>query len=106
MSEDVCLIDGCRSMDEVDSFRRLSDNLTIICVHASRKDRFDRIMARGREDVPKDMEEFDSRDRKELDWGLGDIIALSDIVISNDSDIATFRLKIEAAFRKLNLECQ
>ena len=103
MSGDVCLIDGCRSLDEVDSFRKLCDDLIVICVHASRQDRFDRIMARGREDVPKDIDEFDERDKKELDWGIGDIIALSDVVISNDSDLETFRDKIKTTFEKLNL---
>lgn len=103
MSSDMCLIDGCRSLDEIGCFRSMSDDMTVICVHAARKDRYDRIIARGREDVPESIEEFDQRDRKELEWGIGEIIALSDIVISNDSDLESFRDKIDHVFKTMGL---
>ena len=63
-------------------------------------------MARGREDVPASIEEFDSRDRKELDWGIGEIIAMSDIVIPNDSDLDTFRQKIRKIFESMGLSSE
>ena len=78
----------------------------MICVHASRKDRYERIMARGREDVPESIEEFDSRDRKELDWGIGEIIAMSDIVIPNNSSLETFRQRIRKVFENMGLSSE
>jgi hypothetical protein len=47
------------------------------------------------------MEEFDERDRRELGWGLGDVIALSDIMIVNDSDLETFRQKAKESLEAL-----
>ena len=95
MYGDIFLIDGCRSMDEVRSYRRLSDDVLIIGVHAPRSVRYDRLVKRGRDDAPKDLEEFDERDERELGWGLGNVIALSDILIVNDSDLESFRNQVK-----------
>jgi dephospho-CoA kinase len=94
MSGDIFLVDGCRSLDEVDSYKGLSDQVYIIGVHASRAVRYDRLVRRGRDDAPKDMKEFDERDSRELGWGLGSVIALSDILVINDCDLETFRAKV------------
>jgi dephospho-CoA kinase len=101
MSGDIFLIDGCRSMDEVDSYRGLSDHVYIIGVHAPRSVRYERLVKRGREDAPKDMGEFDERDARELGWGLGNVIALSDILIVNDSDLDTFQSKVKKELEAL-----
>lgn len=90
MSGDLYLVDGCRSMDEVEAYRGLSDDVVIIGIHAPRATRYERLVRRGRDDAPRDMEEFDARDRREMGWGLSDVIALSDIMIVNDSDLESF----------------
>ncbi|MBO4568812.1 MAG: AAA family ATPase, partial [Candidatus Methanomethylophilaceae archaeon] len=76
MSGDLFLVDGCRSMDEVRSFRRFSD-VEIIAIHAPRSERFRRLVSRARDDAPKDEEEFDARDMREIGWGIAEVIALS-----------------------------
>ena len=101
MSGDIFLVDGCRSLDEVDSYKGLSDNVYIIGVHAPRSVRYDRLVKRGREDAPKDMSEFDERDNRELGWGLGNVIALSDIMIINDSDLESFQSKVKKELEAL-----
>ena len=101
MSGDIFLVDGCRSLDEVDSYKGLSDNVYIIGVHAPRPVRYDRLVKRGREDAPKDMSEFDERDNRELGWGLGNVIALSDIMIINDSDLESFQSKVKKELEAL-----
>lgn len=101
MSGDIFLVDGCRSLDEVDSYKGLSDNVYIIGVHAPRSVRYDRLVKRGREDAPKDMSEFDERDNRELGWGLGNVIALSDIMIINDSDLGSFQSKVKKELEAL-----
>ena len=95
MSGDIFLVDGCRSMDEVRSYRELSDQVYIIAVHAPRMTRYERLVARGRDDAPHDMGEFDARDEREMGWGLSDVIALADRMIVNDSDLDSFRTKVE-----------
>lgn len=90
MSGNVFLVDGCRSLDEVESYRKLSDDVHIIAVHASPSDRYERLVKRARDDAPCDIEEFNARDRREMGWGLGNLIALSDMMILNNSDLESF----------------
>ena len=94
MSGDIFLVDGCRSMDEVNSYRELSAQVMIIGVHAPRMMRYQRLVRRAREDAPHSIMEFDERDNRELGWGLGNVIAMSDIMIVNDSDLETFKAKV------------
>ena len=49
---------------------------------------------------PKDREEFDWRDKKELGWGLGDLIALSDYLIINESMESELNQAVEQVFRQ------
>jgi dephospho-CoA kinase len=101
MSGDIFLVDGCRSLDEVRSYRELSDQVYIIGVHSPRMVRYNRLIERGRDDAPSNMDEFDERDNRELGWGLGSVIALSDILIVNDSDLESFRCKVRKELEAL-----
>lgn len=101
MSGDLFLVDGCRSMDEVDSYRGLSSEVYIIGVHAPSKTRYDRLVKRGREDAPHNIEEFNERDNRELGWGLGNVIAMSDIMIVNDSDLDSFKAEVKKELEAL-----
>ncbi|HDH07169.1 MAG TPA: flagellar hook-basal body complex protein FliE [Thermoproteales archaeon] len=80
----VVLVDGIRSLPELDFFRRKVKNLILIAVHASPKTRFKRLLKRGRNDDPKTWEEFCERDRRELEFGIGGVIALADIMLVNE----------------------
>jgi dephospho-CoA kinase len=100
MDGDVYLIDGCRSMDEVRSFRRLAD-VEIIAIHAPRSERFRRLISRNREDAPKNEEEFDARDMREIGWGIAEVIALSEHMIVNDADLESFRRRSRELLERL-----
>ena len=91
MHGDVFLVDGCRSMDEVRSYRGLSDDVLIVGIFAPPAARYDRLVRRGREDAPRDVSEFEARDSREMGWGLADVMALADVMILNDTDLDTFR---------------
>ena len=93
MSGEVFLVDGCRSMDEVDSYRGLSDDVRIVGIYAPPAARYDRLVRRGREDAPRDLGEFEARDAREMGWGLSDVLALADIMILNDSDLESFKVR-------------
>ena len=97
MSGDVFLVDGCRSMDEVRSYRNLSDDVVIVGIYAPPMDRYSRLVARGRDDAPKSMEEFEARDSREIGWGLAEVLALADVIVPNDSDLSTFKIKAAEA---------
>lgn len=102
MHGDLFLVDGCRSMDEVNSFRGLSDDVHIIAVHAPAEQRYSRLVKRARDDAPADLGEFDDRDSREMGWGLSEIIALADIMIVNDSDLETFRQRVRETLEGLS----
>ncbi len=101
MSGSLFLVDGCRSMDEVRSFRGLSDDVEIIAVHTARSERFRRLVRRDREDAPHSEAEFDERDSREIGWGIAEVIALSEHMIVNDSDLETFREQARGLLERL-----
>ncbi len=101
MSGELFLVDGCRSIDEVESYKGLSDQVFIIGVHAPRMIRYDRLVKRGRDDAPHNIQEFDERDTRELGWGMGSVLALSDYLIINDSDLDSFRQKVRSVLEGL-----
>lgn len=93
MSGDIFLVDGCRSMDEVASYRELSDDVSIIAIHSSPSVRYQRLVERARDDAPSNTEEFDARDSRELSWGLGTVISLADMIVDNSGSLEEFREK-------------
>jgi dephospho-CoA kinase len=84
--EERIVVDGIRSMAEVEAFRKSADVL-LIAMHASRERRFELLRQRGRKDDPLSRDEFLRRDNRELEVGIGNAIALADRVISNERAI-------------------
>jgi len=96
------IIDGCRGMSEVKVFREaFGDKAKLIAVHSSPATRYPRLVVRGRADAPKSLAEFEERDRRELSWGLGETIALADVVLVNESDLESFRIQAAAVLQEI-----
>lgn len=85
------IVEGVRSLEEIEELRAHYGNVTVIGVHASPQTRFDRLRSRGREDDPKTWEEFESRDLRELGVGVGKAIALADEIAINEGTIEEFQ---------------
>ena len=79
---DVVLVDGIRSIEEVQEMRRFG-NVRLLAVHASASSRFGFLRGRGRPDDPRTREHFVERDGRELGVGISNPIALSDGAVSN-----------------------
>jgi dephospho-CoA kinase len=94
------VIEGCRSIAELDEFQKLSSDMRIICVHSSPATRFKRLRDRGRQDAPPDWATFRERDIREISVGLGGVIALSDIMIVNEGTLKEFSKKAKALIAK------
>ena len=77
------VVDGIRSMAEVKAFRRQA-RVLLVAVLASPSRRFELLRERGRSDDPMTYEMFEERDRRELDVGIGESIALADDAVSNE----------------------
>ncbi len=101
MSGDIFLVDGCRSMDEVRAYRELTPDVNVVSIHSSPEVRFERLVKRGRDDAPKNREEFESRDSREISWGLAETIAMSDIMLVNDGTLEEFYQRSTDALERM-----
>ena len=83
MGADKVVVDGIRSVAEVEAFRKRAD-VMLVAVDASPARRFELLRERGRSDDPLTLDMFEERDLRELGVGIGEAIALADATISNE----------------------
>ena len=95
------VIDGIRSLDEVEVFSENKDTV-LIAVHASPKTRFLRLSTRGRSDDAAEKEVFRQRDIRELGLGLGNAIAMADQILINEGAFDEFKTAFEELVGRLN----
>ena len=88
------VVEGIRSLHEVDEFKKHFPNFTLIAIHASPETRFRRLFQRKRSDDPKRWETFREWDLRELSVGIGAAIATADQAIVNEG--SKFQLKRRA----------
>jgi len=95
------VVDGVRSVEELEVFKRLG-NVLVISITSAPDKRKEFLLRRDRLDAPRDSGSFRDRDSRESQVGVGGAMAVADIVIDN-SDITLEQLKAEAAnvFNKL-----
>jgi dephospho-CoA kinase len=99
---DNLVIDGIRNREEIDFFKKeLGSDFVVIAIHASDETRKKRVLARGRKDDSKEIKDIEERDRRELGWGLGEVIISADITILNEGSIDEFRRKVKKVLQKL-----
>ncbi|WP_296794938.1 nucleoside monophosphate kinase [uncultured Methanobrevibacter sp.] len=101
--ESSILVDGIRSQYEVNLFKKNFDDFIIVSIFANPKLRFERIKSRKREDDTTDYDVFAERDQRELDFGIGNVISLSDKIIINESDIESFEQKIREFLEEIDV---
>ncbi len=91
-----CVIDGLRSDAELKVFQdSFGGSLRLVAIRSSPETRFQRLVARGREDDILSRDEFDRRERRETAWGLGALIESADIRVENEGTLEDFRKSIE-----------
>jgi dephospho-CoA kinase len=90
-----CVVDGVRGIAELDLFSQYYPVETL-AIHASPKTRFERVKSRQREGDPKTWSQFTERDLRELQFGLGDVIALADYMLINESHKEQFESECHA----------
>jgi dephospho-CoA kinase len=78
------ILDGLRSLSEVEAFKERFANFSLMAVYASPETRFNRIFRRKRSDDPDGWEVFHERDMRELGVGLGDAIAMAEYLVINE----------------------
>lgn len=95
------IVDGIRSMAEVEEFKRRFQNFTLIAIKASPETRFKRLYHRKRGDDPKNWEVFHERDMRELSVGLGEAIAKAEHTIDNEFTLKVVKMQIAEVLRKV-----
>lgn len=98
----LVLIDGIRSHEEVETFRReLGQDFDLVAIHTDPEHRFDRMVKRARADDSTDPAVLKARDEREMTWGIARTIALADEMVVNDGTLAQFRHKVEKLLDRL-----
>lgn len=95
------LIDGLRNIEELEYFRGTGHRVVLIAVIARFQTRFKRIITRKRRDDIKTLSEFISRENRERDIGLIDVIREADYYFINEE--ITVEEGIEEAKKLLKL---
>ncbi|HVP41620.1 MAG TPA: AAA family ATPase [Candidatus Krumholzibacteriaceae bacterium] len=98
---DIVVIDGLRSLNEVEEYKRHFKNFVTIAVHASPETRFQRLFRRKRSDDPQGWESFRQRDMRELSVGLGNVIATADYMTINEGPKIQTEKQIHNLLRRI-----
>jgi dephospho-CoA kinase len=95
------LVDGVRSLNEVDEFKRHYGRFSLIAVHASPETRFRRLYDRKRSDDATAWKVFHERDMRELSVGLGDAIAMAEEMVVNEDSQSAAEDRIRKVLEKI-----
>ena len=101
--DNMIVVEGIRSHHEVEMFKENFDNFIILSIFANQNLRFERLKKRMREDDSQDFNVFLKRDMTELEFGMGTVIALSDKILINESDIDSFYEKINEFLEEMGM---
>jgi dephospho-CoA kinase len=101
MSRPKVVVDGIRSLSEVEELRKHFNRFTLVGIHSSPETRFRRLFNRQRSDDPKNWKIFQERDKRELGVGLGNAIAMAEYIIVNEGEAQTTRNEAKAVLRKV-----
>lgn len=94
-STDVVLVDGLRSDVEVERFREAFDFL-LVSVQAPFETRARRLQGRGRDASDLDDAALRQREERELAFGMGEAMAMADLVVENDADLESYHRRVRA----------
>jgi dephospho-CoA kinase len=99
--ENKIIVDGIRSLNEVEEFKKHFPKFTLIAIQASPATRFKRLYCRQRSDDPANWEIFQERDRRESNVGLEQAITAAENIIINEEELSIVKKKIKEVLRKV-----
>jgi dephospho-CoA kinase len=99
--QDKVIIDGIRSLEEAEEFKKHFPKFSIIAVHSSPETRFKRLYRRRRSDDPENWEIFYKRDMRELSVGLGNALAMAKYIIVNEEELEVVKEKVRKILRRV-----
>ncbi|MFC6905534.1 AAA family ATPase [Halalkalicoccus tibetensis] len=94
---ELVLVDGLRSGAEVERFEEaFGEAFTLVAIEAPFDVREERLGTRGRDNP--ETEDLETRDERELGFGMGEAIERADVTIENTDSLEAFRERIEGLF--------
>ena len=100
INETTVFIDGIRSMDEVLLFKEYW-NFQIIAVICDEDVRYKRLSDRGRSDDTLIFDDILERDRREVNFGLTEVIGHADYKVQNNSDTKSLKKNIREVIENI-----
>jgi dephospho-CoA kinase len=94
------IIDGIRSMQEVDIFK-MNFHFILIAIEASTQLRHKWLMERKRTDDSLSLDLIQQRDKRELSFGLDEVIQNANFTIQNSGTIENLQLKCRDILKKV-----
>ena len=93
---ETVVVDGIRSGTEVDRFQEaFGEDFRLVRVEAPFETRAERLDLRGRDAVSgEDGESLEERDRRELEFGMGEAMERADLTVENTGTLAEFRERV------------
>ena len=95
------IVDGIRSLSEVEAFKKHFPCFSLIAVHASPDARFTRLYRRRRSDDPDGWDLFNERDMRELGVGVGNAIAMAEQLIVNENNKNAAKAQTKKVMRRI-----
>ena len=94
---DIYMIEGIRSQHEIEIFKKNFKEFVVIAVHSTPITRFKRLKKRMRPDDSREKSDFLLRDQRELNFGIGNVIATADYMVVNEGPLK----KIKSIIRRI-----
>ena len=95
------VVDGIRSLDEVEEFKKHFSKFSLIAICSSPETRFQRLFRRRRSDDADGWDVFLERDKRELGVGLGNVIAMADYTVVNEQPLEVVKNRVRHVLRKM-----
>jgi dephospho-CoA kinase len=93
------LIEGIRSPYEVHRFKQEFKDFKVISIHSKPKTRYQRLRRRKRFDDSPLISNLQTRDQRELKFGIGEVIANSDYMVINEGSLKKLKNKVRSILK-------
>jgi len=95
------VVDGIRSLDEIEEFKKHFAKFSLIAVCSSPETRFQRLYRRRRSDDAEGWDVFHERDLRELSVGVGDALAMAEYTVVNDEALDVVRNRVRRVLSRV-----
>jgi len=95
------VVDGIRSLEEVEEFKKRFPSFALVAICASPETRFQRLYRRRRSDDANGWVIFHQRDVRELSVGLGNAIAMAEYTIVNEEPLAVVKNRVKQVLKSV-----